>query len=171
MKHLLAIFLVATTSMAEDAKPSETKVEPYKLKNRSTFTVDSEARAPFWPIGWVKPKAGDNNPARVKVPGSIGPKQKFEIQPQHFNVTSVLLGNPALATINGRTFAQGEVLPVVAGQERLRVILKAVRDGGIWLEYGAQQIYVPIHRPEVGKRASEPQPVSTDFQIKIGAQP
>lgn len=158
-----------TTDATAPAAPAP-KLGPYELKNRSQFTLNREARAPFWPIGWTKSMATDPNVPRV-TKGVLASKKKFEIQPQHFSVTSVLVGRPALATINGRSFAEGEVLPVIAGNERLRVVLKAVRDGGVWLEHGATQIYVPIRRAEVDTtRSTEQQPQSSEFSIQIGGQ-
>jgi hypothetical protein len=147
------------------------KLEPYKLKRRSDFKLSLEARAPFWPIGWIKSKSTDPYQPRVTSTGVLAAKKKFEIQPQHFSVTSVLVGKPALATINGRSFAEGEVLPVIAGNERLRVVLKAVRDGGVYLEHGTTQIYVPIRRFEVeATRPAEQLPTSSEFSIQIGGQ-
>lgn len=158
---------------AEAGTPSASapKPEPYKLKHRSSFKLSLEARAPFWPIGWIKSKSTDPYQPRVTSSGVLAAKKKFEIQPQHFSVTSVLVGKPALATINGRSFAEGEVLPVIAGNERLRVVLKAVRDGGVYLEHGTTQIYVPIRRFEVeATRPAEQLPTSSEFSIQIGGQ-
>ena len=177
MKRLLILALLATPAFAVDTAPPTppappaAKVEPYELKNRSTFTVERETRAPFWPIGWEKPKNADAAQPRVTPTGVVVAVQKFEIQPQHFNVTSVLIGRPSLATINGRSFAEGELLPVIAGKDRLRVVVKAIRDGGVWLEHDAHQIYVPLRRKEIEARPVDPQPASSDFSIKIGAQP
>lgn len=159
----------ADETLTETAPPAA-KVERYELKNRSRFTLERETRAPFWPIGWMKSKPGASLPTRLTTTGAAAPKQKFEIQPEHFSVTSVLVGKPALATINGRSFAEGELLPVIAGNDRLRVVLKAVRDGGVWLEHEARQIYVPIRRLEVeANRQTEQQPQSAEFSIRIGA--
>lgn len=169
MKFLFIVILLVSPALAEEASSPLQKVEPYNLKRRSTFTLNRDTRAPFWPIGWVK----SNLSSAHMAPTTKGPaKQKFEIQPEHFNVTSVLVGRPALATINGRSFAEGEVLPVIAGEERLRVVLKAVRDGGVWLEHAERQIYVPIRRQEVDQNrpAEQQQQQSSEFAIRIGAQ-
>jgi len=140
------------------------KVKPYELKNRSSFHADADARIPFWPIGWKRPvvKPDGTTEAPLKA-------HKFELESDNFHVTSVLLGNPALATINGRSFEEGEVLPVVRGTERLRVVLRAIRDGGITLDYEGQQIQVPMKRPEVGVKRVEQKAGSSEFTINIGA--
>jgi hypothetical protein len=140
------------------------KVKPYELKNRSSFRADADARIPFWPIGWKRPVIKPDGTTEVPLKA-----HKFEIEPDSFHVTSVLLGNPALATINGRSFEEGEVLPVMHGTERLRVVLRAIRDGGITLEYEGQQIQVPMKRPEVGLKRAEQKAEPAEFTINIGA--
>ena len=136
----------------------------YELKNRSSFRIDADTRAPFWPIGWKKPKAV----ASVQGAGDVNSETpKIQLQPNQFNVTSIVLGNPALATINGRTFEEGEFLPVVYGTERLRVAVRAIRDGGVWLEHEGQQIMVPIRRQELGHRQAEQKAQPSEFTIKI----
>jgi hypothetical protein len=136
----------------------------YELKNRSSFRVDPDARAPFWPIGWQRPKKGSaGQPVEVKA----GPDSGIQLQPGFFNVTSILLGHPPLAMINGRSFEEGEVLPVVAGSQRLRVLVRAIRDGGVWLEYERQQVFVPMRRPELGTKQTETKAAPSEFTIKI----
>lgn len=136
----------------------------YELKNRSNFRIDADARAPFWPIGWKKAKPVTSSQGAG---AATSHAPKVELQPGHFNVTSILLGNPALATINGRTFEEGEILPVVWGAERLRVVVRAIRDGGVFLEYEGQQVMVPIHRVELGRRQAERKAQPAEFTIKI----
>jgi hypothetical protein len=171
MKSLFIAILLINSALAENATPSAQNIEPYQLKRRSTFTLGAETRVPFWPIGWDKSKPTSARKVIVAKP-SAAPKPKFEILPQHFSVSSVLLGRPALATINGRSFAEGEVLPVIADETRLHVILKAVRDGGVWLEHEGRQVYVPMRRQEVDtNRQIEQQPQSSEFAIRIGAPP
>src|SRR5262245_2725417 len=56
----------APAALAAPAKPAPAPsaektepVAPYELKNKSKFaSIDPNARAPFWPIGWVKRKTG-----------------------------------------------------------------------------------------------------------------
>ncbi|MEO6787794.1 MAG: hypothetical protein ABI318_16840 [Chthoniobacteraceae bacterium] len=146
------------TARAESENP-----KAYELKNRSSFHADADARIPFWPIGWKRPV--------IRPDGSTdAPRKatKFQIEPANFSVTSVLLGNPALATINGRSFGEGEVLPVVHGSERLRVVLRAIRDGGVALEYEGQQIFVPMKRPELGSKRGQQKADPVEFTIKVG---
>lgn len=160
----LAGISVACSSIgsAESTAPGGSDV-PYELKNRSSFRVDSEARAPFWPIGWKKPKKGTAGQTVVQT----APDSAIQLQPAYFNVTSILLGHPPLAMINGRSFEEGELLPVIAGSQRLRVLVRAIRDGGVWLEYERQQVFVPMRRPELGTKQIETKAAPSEFTIKI----
>ncbi len=147
------------TNDAKAAKPSG-----YELKKRSRFGMSADARAPFWPIGWVKPKngGGSSNQAAPEAPA-----QRFLIEPHHFTVTSVLSGNPALATINGRAFGEGEPLPVVAGNERVRVVVRAIRDGGVTLQQDDHSIFVPLRRVGIVARPADAPAITPEFTIKI----
>lgn len=147
-----------------DDTAGETKVVRYELKNRSKFGLEENARAPFWPIGWKKPVKSSSTQAAATVNESAN---QFLIQPEHFTVTTVLSGNPPLATINGKAFGEGEVLPVLAGNERIKVVVHAIRDGGVSLQQGDHMIFVPLRRAEVAPRAAAAPAVVQEFSIKI----
>lgn len=160
---LLLTFAVAAAAFSVTARAESEKTQPYELKNRSEFHSESDARIPFWPIGFQRPKLKADGTSTAPVVMS-----KIQLEPSHFNVTSILLGNPALATINGRSFEEGELLPVVNGTERLRVVVRAVRDGGVTLEHEGQQIFVPMKRPELGQKQSQQKAGAVEFTINIG---
>lgn len=144
------------------------KPERYELKNRSSFGIAKNARAPFWPIGWVKPKAGIVKPVVARnEPVVAEVDNRFLIEARHFNVTSVLTGNPPLATINGRSFGEGEVLPVVAGNARIRVVVRSIRDGGVALQQDEHVVFVPLQRPKYSPREPAAQTEPQGFTIKI----
>ena len=158
--HFVALIAIATASVAVGSETA--KVAPYELKNRSSFTIKAGTRPPFWPIGWTK----DQRP--VITQGTPVAAKAFLIQPSHFKVSSILLSNPPLATINGRAFGEGEYLPVEAGGQPVRVVVKAIRDGGVWLDQSGHQIFVQIPRAEVGIiRPADEKPVSDSFKIQI----
>ncbi len=156
----LAAAVLTVTAQAE----SSDATKGYELKNRSSFTVDTESRIPFWPIGFERPKIKADG--TVATPALAAPK--ILLEPGNFSVTSILSGNPALATINGRSFEEGELLPVVYGTERLRVVLRSIRDGGVTLDYEGHQIFVPMKRPELGAKRSEQKAEPVEFMIKVG---
>jgi hypothetical protein len=160
----LLLTIAAAAVLSLTARAAETAAG-YELKNRSSFKVDADARIPFWPIGFERPKIkSDGTVAKSTVVAS-----RIQLEPGHFSVTSILSGNPSLATINGHSFEEGEILPVVAGTERLRVVVRAIRDGGVTLEYEGQQIFVPMKRPELGAKHSQQKHEPVEFSIKIGA--
>lgn len=167
MKQAALLFTIAAASVAlSSTAQAETEgSKGYQLKNRSTFHVDSDARIPFWPIGFERPKMKADG--TVAAPVLATPK--IQLEPGNFSVTSILSGNPALATINGRSFEEGELLPVMYGAERLRVVVRAIRDGGVTLDYEGHQIFVPMKRPELGSKRSEQKVDAAEFTIKIGA--
>lgn len=153
----------APVAFAQNEPKPEPKPEPYELKNKSSFTVKADTRVPFWPVGWSKEKVA-KAPAATPVPVA----KKILIEPEHFTVTSVLLSHPPLATINGRSFGEGEFLPVQAGGQPLRVVVKAIRDGGVWLDQSGHQIFVPMKRESVPRPASDPKAQPEEFKINIG---
>ena len=161
MKHSLLFILIIGTAIADGADGNaDAKVPPYQLKSHSDFNLAPDTRTPFWPIGWVKSSA---SPSAPNMPAPVD----FQLEARYFSVTSVLLGSPALATINGRAFGEGEVLPVMRGSERLKVILRAIRDGGVTLDYNKQRLFVPL-RQDLAPRPSDEKPAELkDFVIQI----
>lgn len=139
----LSLVTLGALLMAPQVYSADEAVPPYQLKNRSSFNVKSN-RSPFWPVGW--------KPTLKKV--AEDPVEKWKIAPEYFTVTSVLLSNPPLATINGRSYGEGEMLPVVYAGEHIKVVVKAIRDGGVWLDQSGYQIFVPIRRQEIAPKAA-----------------
>lgn len=136
---------------------AEKSVPPrYELKNKSSFALVPGARPPFWPIGWVKRRTG----APVEVL-SNGPKYSFD--GKNFVVTSILLGPPALAVVNGRAYEEGQFLrtprsavaAVKTAASTPRVRVYRIADGQIWLQCEEQIISVPMKRPELSERKVE----------------
>jgi hypothetical protein len=129
------------------AAPEAPKVEPYVLKNLSSFTLPADTRPPFWPIGWQK--RGPTQPiARVAVP--VAPGKNVQLSADHFTLSAILTaqpGQPALATINGRSFQQGDVLSVVLAGQKLKITLRAIQDGGVYLDRDGTPFFVPLRRP------------------------
>ena len=157
--RIIALAAIFTASVACGAETG--KVASYELKNRSTFGIKPGTRAPFWPIGWSKDQ-------KTVVVASAPIQKVFLIQPNHFKITSILLSNPPLATINGRAFGEGEYLPVEAGGQPVRVVVKAIRDGGVWLDQSGHQIFVPMQREKLTPRGpTEEKQINDGFTIKI----
>lgn len=164
MKSTPLFLTITAIALSSWAHAGPEKAGRYELKNRSAFHAAEDVRIPFWPIGFQRPaKAG----AIVASPALAAPK--IQLEPRHFSVTSILLGSPALATINGRSFGEGEVLPVVSGGERLRVVVRRIHDGGVMLDYEGHPILVPMKRPELGGKQMQTQATPSEFVIQIGS--
>jgi hypothetical protein len=157
---------ILLTSLAHAQQP--VKPEPYSLKNRSSFSLSLDGRVPFWPIGWQRPKEGEPvRPVQAAQVASVVPK--VQLSAESFNVTSVLLGNPSLATINGRSFEEGEYLPVRSGDQRLKVQVRAIREQGVWVQLDNNQpILIPIRRNELRPRLA-PQQGPAEWSIQLNA--
>jgi hypothetical protein len=143
---------------AEDpapAKPADS-VEPYVLKKRSEFVAaEANARAPFWPIGWVKRRPGvvqSTQAAPVASPVALDEKS--------FRVTSILLGTgttPSLAVINGRAYSEGEFLRMPKGGATppVRIRVQRINDGTVILQNANQTLVASLVRSELQNKRSE----------------
>ena len=165
---------VDTAPVKADASPAKAEpvIEPYQLKNRSSFAGVAEGtRAPFWPIGWVHRKGVSSVVASVAAPKSV-------LDAASFRVTSILLGSgatPSLAVINGRAYSEGEFLkmprgttaaapapaptangaPAVPVPARIRV--QRIVDGSVVLQRADQTVTVAMQRQELTlKKVEEP---------------
>lgn len=149
MKPSAAIFALAFIAMAavaqETAQPvgGPGKPSTYQLKNKSSFTTIAGTRAPFIPIGWVKKE------------GAIVVVQKANIDEGGFRVTSILLGNPSLAVVNGKSYEEGQFLRMPRGGPQIRIRVYRITDGQVWLQYEDKLFAVPLKRPEIGERKVE----------------
>jgi hypothetical protein len=148
---LLVAFAAATT-LAARAEDAEVKTAGYKLKNRSVFSQPETARAPFWPIGWSKPVAGQVTQTEQAAPVAT-------LDPEQFSVTSIV---GSIAIINGKPYAQGESIragakkdgkSATAGVTSLppgtRVRVARVADGAVVLELNGQYTQLTLKRPDL----------------------
>ena len=143
---LVTGMLSASLHAEDGAKP-----QAYALKNKSTFAADDNCRPPFWPIGWVKRVKGGT--AVAQVPTAKAPA----IDASQFKVTSILLGSPALAVVNGRAYGEGEYLKQARGSaaNAPRIRVQQIADGQVVLQYQEQSITVAFQRPEIAKRGEQ----------------
>jgi hypothetical protein len=147
--------LVAAVAHASD-KPA-----PYQLKQRSAFALPTGTeRAPFWPIGWKKRAIGEVTQSAVPT------TPKFVLDEKSYKLTSILLGNPSLAIINGRTYMEGEFVrqarpaaaPTVATSTlpaNARVRVFRIQDGQVVLQYQNETVTLGLQRPELAQKHGE----------------
>jgi hypothetical protein len=143
----------ATPAPAADAAKTEA-VPAYELKNKSKFgAADPSARAPFWPIGWVKRPKG----AAPLVAAPVAPK--VLVDEKAFKVTSILIGSgttPSLAVINGRAYSEGEFLRMPKGTNPpVRIRVQRINDGTVILQNADQVLVAALARPELSEKKSE----------------
>ncbi len=137
------------TKPAPGAKAPE-EVGTYELKKKSTFTLASTRRAPFWPIGWVKPAKGEVHTEITQAP-------KAKLDENAFNVTSILVGNPSLAVINARAYSEGEFIRLPkSSAPPMKVRVQQIGDGTVTLSYEKQTFTISLKRQElVAHKADE----------------
>jgi hypothetical protein len=158
-RHILALISGLSVSLATPALAGEPEAAPagdagtYTLKNRSSFSLPASTRPPFWPIGFVK---GETQ--RVAGPAAA-PRQT--IDESSFRVTSILLGNPALAVINGRAYSEGEYLRMPKSTAA-RIRVQRIADGAVLLQTADQVLNIALHRAELGGKKVEEELLSQD---------
>lgn len=144
----LAAGVLCLASVHADETP-----RPYQLQRKSTFAASETQRAPFWPIGWVKRKPGSPEATVITVP-------RPAMDEKAFKVSSILLGSPSFAIINGRTYSEGEFLrqprtDAKAPNAAARVRVYRIDDGKVTLQQHEQLLTVMLQRPELQSRSGE----------------
>ena len=150
--------LIPLTMRAES--PEAPVAGGYLLKKRSSFEVPRRTASPFVPIGWAKPQ--ETSEAAV----AAAPPARPVLEEKNYNLSSILLGNPALAVINGRSYSEGEFLrtPKPPGQApksalpgetpgagtlpppKVRVV--RILDGVVEIQSGSERLQLPLRRKE-----------------------
>jgi hypothetical protein len=81
------------------------------------------------------------------------------LEDKHFKVTSILLGNPSLAVINGRAYSEGEFLRAPKGKPgegaTARVRVHRITDGSVILQHQDQTIVASLQRTELAPHKAE----------------
>jgi hypothetical protein len=107
-----------------------------ELKNESSFSMQSNTRNPFWPIGW-KPVVKDPQPNETDA----------EIPATAFLVSSIAMQSGGrFAIINGKIMQEGQEFGLKLGNQIYRVTLAMIQDGRVILSQRGQQIVVPLTR-------------------------
>lgn len=130
-KFFLAACL--TTLLLEGVRAAD-KAPAIELKEKSTFDA-ADARDPFWPIGWKKP--------RPKSTTGEGPA----LAPEAFALTSVTMGaGPHFAILNGRIMQEGQQFGLELAKQIYQVTLRTIEDGRVILVYQGGEIVIPLRR-------------------------
>ena len=134
MKNLLPAFCLTSLLLLSAARAAES-VPPIELKHKSSFDA-TDARDPFWPIGWKKPG-----------PKSASPGAGPDLSPASFSLTSVTMGAGArFAILNGKIMQEGQQFGLQFGNQIYQVTLRSIEDGQVVLAYQDTEIVVPLRR-------------------------
>lgn len=134
MKNLLPL-LCLTSLLLSGAIRAENSVTAIELKRKSTFDA-TEARDPFWPIGWKKPG-----------PKSSSNSASPDLSPTSFSLTSVTMGTGThFAILNGKIMQEGQQFGLQVGNQIYQVTLRSIQDGQVVLGYQDGEITVPLRR-------------------------
>jgi hypothetical protein len=143
---------------AEVAKPA-TDIEPYELKNKSSVSIPAGTRPPYWPIGW-RPNGAPVQPLVPKGPN---------IDASYFKVTSILIGNPSLALINGRSYEEGQFIRMPRGST-IRPRIFRISDGNVEIQVDSKTLNAPLARPKLNDPKGESDMLNAEKE-ESGAAP
>ena len=133
----IALCILGLGAAASSAQ--ETAAGSFKLTHRSTF-ANASAHNPFWPIGWVK---GDTSTQSESTEPTV------PISESNFTVTSISTGVNPQATINGKIYGEGETIIAMYGGQKIKIVLVAVNDGEVVLQYLGKNYKVQMKHPEL----------------------
>ncbi|MBA3542996.1 MAG: hypothetical protein H0T83_00915 [Chthoniobacterales bacterium] len=133
MKKLL--LFVCLTGLLLGAVRAEDGVPKIEVKRKSHFDA-TEARDPFWPIGWKKP--GPKASSSEAGPG---------LSPDSFSLTSVTTGGGShYAILNGKIMQEGQLFGLQVGHQIYQVTVRSIEDGQVVLLYQGEEIIIPLRR-------------------------
>ncbi len=128
----------AAPPLDESTESQSNAAGAFDLKNKSSFTVESNSRNPFWPIGW--------KPA-LKQSSSGNEQSGPDISPTSFLISSIMTGNGSrFAIINGKPMQEGQVFGLQSGTQVYQITVKSIEDGQVILQRRDQELAVPLRR-------------------------
>jgi hypothetical protein len=161
----LAVLMCMAVTPARAADPVASPVPvaeaaastKYQPTTRSSCRLTPGARNPFLPIGWVKREAGQIAAPTVTIGEDM------------FRVTSILLGSPSMAVINGRSYEEGQFIRMPKAAPQVRPRLYRIGDGKVWIQVNTQLVTVPLRRPELNEPKAEELILNEDREDEITA--
>ena len=110
------------------------------VAQHSEFDGSTERRDPFVPIGWKRPPSA----VAPVTKGIVALTTEAYIKPEAFTVSSISVDRVPLAVINGQPYAEGDSLPFLAGEKKIKLKVYSIRDGAVTLRYNDFKITCPI---------------------------
>jgi len=137
----IAVILLLTTGLAHLPVAAQTATE-LKIKTLSTFNALPTTRDPFWPVGWSRPTAVEQVFAAIPMP-TVAPE--IHPKPEDFVVSSISTGKLPLAVINGRAYAEGELITINVGAPKPMIVqVYSIRDGSVTLRFQNRTVLAPL---------------------------
>ncbi len=134
---LIALLILIGSSLVSLAQTAE-ELGAAKL---SAFEVGTERRDPFVPIGWQRPAS---EPAPIVRGAPVVMTTESYLRPEAFVVSSISVDRLPLAIINGKAYGEGDSLPFVAGEKKIKLLVYSIRDGAVTLRYNDYKVTCPI---------------------------
>ena len=132
-------FILPSMALLLAAQSFAAETPGLELKSKSTFTMETNSRNPFWPIGW-KPAAKLTDP-------TAGDHAGPEIAASAFLVSSITLGQTnRFAIVNGKIMQEGQQFGLQIGNQTYQITVKAIQDGRVIFGRRDQEILVPLRR-------------------------
>ena len=125
---LLAVLVLAASALACSAQT----VEELGVTRHSAFDDSGQRRDPFLPIGWERPASA---PVRLVGGAPVAATTESYLKPEAFEVSSISLDRLPLAVINGKAYGEGESVPFLAGDKKIKLQVYSIRDGTVTLRY------------------------------------
>jgi serine/threonine protein kinase len=161
----VAAFLAFST-LSKKTPPAVVAAPPVVIASTPAATVgntevkrvsppEKESQTPLPGTTPMGGHLGTDNRNSTPAPAAAVVAPDWTLEEKNFRVTSIVIvggTSPSLATINMRTYAEGEFLRGPKGSApgfRTRVRVKRIRDGSVELERDNQTIVVPLRRPEL----------------------
>jgi hypothetical protein len=130
--RLLALLLFGSTIPVFAGNPTAPSLT---VEHKSGFTLDRQARNPFWPIGWKPVAIQTPQEGAVDVPASA------------FVVSSIAMGaGNRFAIINGKIMQEGQEFGLKMGGRVYQVMVETIQDGQVVLSQNGREITVPLTR-------------------------
>ena len=149
---VLAMGATGSTANEPDAKAAGSGAEKEEKKKddgrQSYFAGGASTRNPFWPVGWSPQEKVAAAPVRIQV------------GPESFRLSTIMLGDPPLAVINGRDVTVGDIIPVAVAGRVVSVRVSAIRDGFVVLDHDGKTVLVQLSRGERRMLGAEPPPAA-----------
>ena len=119
---------------------------PGSLSTPSNFDSTRISRNPFEGID-AKTMAQKNSVVAIDAPTATTPLTPPDLT-KFFHLSSISLGSPSIAIINGSAFAEREIFTARSAKKEYRILVKRIHEAEVDLECAGITWNISISRPE-----------------------